>query len=328
MIYAPCYVFNIFVELLIETFIYTIGRPSPHKQIGSIWMAPLSSLGKSTRLTSLQATKSCARHVLVIQKMRKNAALATVMLTCLVSISSCTKDEENSSAGRAFPVDGVQRQTILVNGKTFDMVLIEGGTNGNYYIGATEVTQDLYQSIMGTNPSLFKDGSNYPVEALICYNETVGYDTIKVEQNGTVKDSIVPIIVNEARDFCEKLSSLTGKTFRLPTVDEWTYAARGGHRQPVVATKYAGSDNIDEVCWYIGNVNLRTHHSHPVGTKKSNALGIYDMSGNVWEACVDGLCGGGWNSLAEQCEIGGNNAKGTKKDSRSGSVGIRLVMEP
>ena len=104
---------------------------------------------------------------------------------------------------------------------------------------------------MGTKPSYFQ-GDDYPVEQ---------------------------VNWREAVTFCEKLSQMTGKTYRLPTEAEWEYAARGG--QHADSTKYAGINNIDAVAWY------NSIQTHPVGQKQPNGLGLYDMSGNVAEWCSD-----------------------------------------
>ena len=124
----------------------------------------------------------------------------------------------------------------------------------NYYIGKTEVTQALWRAVMGSNPSYHK-GNNRPVEH-------VSWDDCQV--------------------FIKRLNAATGKKFRLPTEAEWEFAARGGNKSNHY--QYSGSDNIGDVAWYNGNSNSTTHD---VATKQSNELGIYDMSGNVWEWCSD-----------------------------------------
>ena len=170
-------------------------------------------------------------------------------------------------------------KTFYANGVSFDMVEVRGGTFSmgatseqgsdydfekpvpvhsvtlsSYYIGKTEVTQALWKAVMGSNPSDFK-GDDLPVE-------NVSWD--------------------DCQEFIEKLNYLTGQNFRFPTEAEWEFACRGGNNS--LGYKYSGSDSIDNVAWYDGNSGDKTH---PVATKSANELGIYDMSGNVWELCCD-----------------------------------------
>jgi len=106
----------------------------------------------------------------------------------------------------------------------------------------------------------------------------------------------------ESREFCRKLSELGGREARLPNEAEWEYAARGGNQSR--GLKYAGSNNIDDVAWYGENSGSLIH---PVGKKKANELGIYDMSGNVWEWCLDEWHDN-YKDKSEQLKKSGNEA--------------------
>ena len=170
-------------------------------------------------------------------------------------------------------------ETFTVNGVSFNMVRVEGGTFqmgsryerpehqvtlSTYSIGETEVTQALWETVMGSNPSNWK-GENLPVESV------------------NWKDCQV---------FIKKLNKLTKRKFRLPTEAEWEYAARGGNKSR--GYKYAGSNTIDDVAWYKDNSGEQTHQ---VKAKRANELGLYDMSGNVEEWCQDWY--GGYSSDAQ-----------------------------
>ena len=201
--------------------------------------------------------------------------------------------------------------TIIIpvkDGISIDMIRVEAGTftmgattemkdpwddekpthqvtlTNDYYIGKYEVTQALWKAVMGKNPSNFK-GDNLPVEE---------------------------VSWNDCQKFISKLNSITGKTFRLPTEAEWEYAARGGKKSR--GYQYSGSNNLSDVAWYTDNSGSKTH---TVGSKQANELGIYDMSGNVYEWCQDWK--GSYSSSSQVNPTGDNS--GSRRVGRGGSWG-------
>ncbi len=156
-------------------------------------------------------------------------------------------------------------------------------TLSNFYICKYEVTQAEWQAVMGSNPSRFKGSDNLPVE------------------NVSWKD---------CQEFIKKLKAKTGLKFRLPTEAEWEYAARGGNKSKDY--KYAGGGYRGDVAWYTSNSGSTTH---AVGTKRPNELGLYDMSGNVWEWCSDWY--GSYSSSSQTNPTGANS--GSRRVSRGGS---------
>ena len=242
--------------------------------------------------------------------------------------SSSSSSMASGSNAISIPVkDGISIEMVKVEAGTFMM----GATSemkdpydwekpvhqvtltNDYYMGKYEVTQALWQAVMGSNPSNFK-GDNLPVE-------TVNW--------------------NDCQEFISKLNSLTGRKFRLPTEAEWEYAARGGKKSR--GYQYSGSNSISDVAWYSGNSGRVTH---PVGTKQANELGIYDMSGNVYEWCQDWygsfssssqtnptgadsgssrvFRGGSWYGNARYCRLSFRDC--TPPDCRGYNLGLRLAL--
>ena len=248
----------------------------------------------------------------------------------LTTHTSSSVSSGSSSTGNTITIpvkDGISIDMVRVEAGTFKMGATPEMKNpwkdekpahqvtltNDYYIGKYEVTQALWQAVMGNNPSDFK-GDNLPVES-------VSWD--------------------DCQEFISKLNRITGKTFRLPTEAEWEYAARGGNKSR--GYQYSGSNNLSDVAWYSDNSGKKTH---AVGTKQPNELGIYDMTGNVWEWCQDwygkyssssqinptgangGSCrvcrGGGWFISARSCRSSCRYYY--SPDSRIRFLGLRLAL--
>lgn len=212
------------------------------------------------------------------------------------------------------------KDTVTVNGASFVMVYVEGGffrlqrIGGNTYIvpsftiGQTEVTQELWEAVMGDLPSVIARGPQQPVDRV----------------SGTM-----------CEEFIARLNELTGKTFRLPTETEWMYAASGGRFMR--GYRYSGSNDLDQVAWFSENTLALNPPliMQPVGTKAPNELGLYDMNGNVSEWCeriVPSVAyrrtlGGSICSYASECLISASITSNALPETDVVSMsGLRLVM--
>ncbi len=285
-------------------------------------MADIALDGKAVGRTPLQLDNLLVgEHKITVSKTGYQPYTATV------TIAEGKSATVNATLKKGFDFGDIEM--VYVKGGTFTMGATseQGGdansdekpthsvTLSDYYIGKYEVTQAQWRAVMGSNPSRFK-GDNLPVER---------------------------VSWNDIQKFIEKLNEKSGKKFRLPTEAEWEYAARGGNQSK--GYKYSGSDTLDDVAWYDDKLNEKTH---PVGVKRPNELGLYDMSGNVWEWCSDRygsyssssqtnptgpssgsgrvLRGGSWCNFARGCRVSLRNYY--NPDYRNSSLGFRLVCSP
>lgn len=283
--------------------------------------------------------------------------------------------------------------TITVKGVSFNMIRVQGGTFtmgctseqgsdcyddekpshkvtlSTYYIGETEVTQELWKAVMGSNPSYFApketNSARCSYDAFVADIQKLNakkpgsmrvptrqeWDAAMVTTSGSLKRPVERVSWEDCQTFIRKLNELTGKKFRLPTEAEWEFAARGGTKS--AGYKYSGSNDIGAVAWYTVNAYDKGESSpdygtHVVKTKKPNELGIYDMSGNVWEWCSDWYGkyteaaqtnpkgadsgsyrvyrGGSWINNARNCRS--SNRNNNTPDNRNNNLGLRLVLLP
>lgn len=258
-----------------------------------------------------------------------------------VAVASCKDEDEPLKPYEIQYADGAIHFTV--RGASFTMIRVEGGTFemgatseqglddpdnneypvhtvtlSSYYICQTEVTQALWQAVMNDNPSLIHGNKMLPVDCVkwdMCQNFIAALNEI-----------------------------LEGQfAFRMPSEAEWEFAARGGNDSQ--GYKYAGSNVVDEVAWYDANSDAKTH---PVASKKPNELGLYDMSGNLWEWCSDWqghyqpeaqtnpagpdegthhvMRGGSWTYDATFCRVSRRNYLSSV--IRASNCGLRLAMTP
>ena len=270
----------------------------------------------------LKACRALARHLLLGGSSSSKSNVGNYTYT---QQSSTTPNQQ--SQVREIEVNGVKFKMIYVAGGTFTMgATPEQGSDyasdelpthqvtlSDYFIGETEVTQELWYAVMENNPSYFTRSSRNPVEQVSWH---------------------------DCQSFIQKLNQLTGLRFRFPTEAEWEFAARGGNCSK--GYKYSGSNRIDDIAWCSKNSGCATHE---VATCYPNELGIYDMSGNVWGWCSDlygsyssmaqtepsgarsgsdgVIRGGGWNFNEWHCRV--SRRLYSTLDGLSVILGLRLV---
>ena len=277
----------------------------------------------------------------------------------LVGSVSCSKDENDEpTLKNDITKDGIfnglpNDEMVFVKGGTFTMgATEEQGTSdpwddeypihqvtlSDFYIGKYEVTQQLWEYVMKYS-GICADGST-----MSAYASNVWLGEMPSSTDGLGADYPAYNVswVDIVNIFIPRLNKITGKIFRLPTEAEWEYAARGGNKSK--GYKYSGSNTIGDVAWYSSNSSSMTH---PVGTKAPNELGIYDMSGNVYEWCSDWYGGysssaqtnptgptsgsyrvyrgGGWNFYARDCRV--SFRYNNYPDNRNKHSGFRLVCQ-
>jgi len=224
-----------------------------------------------------------------------------------------------------------QVPSVLKKGITKADDLMIPVPNMYYSIMATEVTQELYKSVMGENPSEFKGEKNLPVEAVSWYDAIVFCNRLSVKEglkpvysiDGVTNVSMWGYVPHKGNIISKEIKwDEKANGYRLPTVEEWEYAAKGGQE-----FKYSGSDNIDEVAWYKDNSKGKTH---PVAMLNPNGYGLYDMSGNVNEWCWDSYSsdkrcnsGGSWDYCAGDCNV--DDGFLNRAYDRSWFTGFRVV---
>jgi len=227
-------------------------------------------------------------------KRRDETILAVDLKKIPVKVVDQKKIGSSVAAGENFTDSVTGMEFVWVPGGCFQMGFRSGDNRSDekpehkvcvdgFWIGKYEVTQGQWQKVMGNNPSHFRKGSNYPVEQ---------------------------VSWKDCQDFIKKMTLQSGRCFRLATEAEWEYACRSGGRNE----EYSGGNNADRVAWYNSNIS---GSSHAVGCKAANGLGLYDMSGNVWEWCADRYDDDYYENSPKQNPLGSNS--GSSRVLRGGS---------
>ena len=272
-------------------------------------------------------------------------SLLAFCIATAITVATVAEEGDNDESKAQYRLSAETQAKLLA-----EMIWVEGGsftmgseddaandmeqpahtvTVDGFYIGRTEFAQDIFEELMGWNNSYFPCAT-CPVNNLSWLN--------------------IQLLI-------DRLNHVTGKRFRLPTEAEWEYAARGGNRSR--GFLFSGSNSIEKVAWYAGNAGNR---SHPVAQKAPNELGLYDMTGNLWEFCLDNMSsniyarhqqlqgdqprvnplhlveasdprrmvikvqrGGGYEFQAEESQV--YRRDGASNNVRMPDIGFRLVME-
>ena len=292
--------------------------------VGMVSAQTDGSKRKQKQTTTSQSSGAKKQTTTTTSKTKQNSSSQRSSST---SSSSKSNSSSSNNSSRQRILNELASNMVYVSGGTFTMgATSEQGSDADgdekpahcvyvssFYICKYEVTQELWQAVMGSNPSNFK-GSRKPVER---------------------------VSWNDCKTFISKLNSLTGKHYRMPTEAEWEYACRGGSRSQ--GYKYSGSNYLNNVAWYTDNSGSTTHE---VGQKSPNELGLYDMSGNVYEWCSDWYGsyssssqsnptgaysgsyrvsrGGSWGSIARSCRS--SYRSNIDPDGRGHYLGLRLAL--
>ena len=251
----------------------------------------------------------------------------------------CIKFEELENTAFADKLDRYKLDSITIkvgDGDTsIEMILVKGFSGGDFYIGKFPVTKSQWKAVIGHDAYATKQSTNATKPSInrFLYGGNFLKDVVangtnsSLGENSHFEDDNFPVNSvswDDVQKFIKQLNQDTKKKFRLLKETEWEYAAKGGMRRH--GYKYSGSNNIDDVAWYDNNSGEATH---PVGQKKPNELGIYDMSGNVWELCEDDnvkgkliMRGGAWASGSDDCRVF------SRIDIKFGEqTGFRLAMD-
>ncbi len=300
--------------------------------------SPAFSAVKLTGLALSFYFRKLSRCVYTLTCGNRDARITFLLFSIIAATTPVFAADKTPEKGENWTIPGIEMEFVFVEKGTFQMggrgFLTFGSERDErpahlvritrpFWIGKYEVTQAQYTEIMGENPSDFQ-GEKKPVESVTWH---------------------------DAVEFCEDLTARERKAgrlpegykYRLPTEAEWEYAAMGARHK--LQHKFSGSNEVEEVAWYQGNSD---EHPSAVGAKKPNRLGLYDMSGNVWEWCLDGyglykstnavdpvdtedtsfrvFRGGGWSGPANYCRT--KRRFKLPPDKAYNIVGFRVVLAP